>query len=177
MSAGIQLKVDIDDQELRTALRKVAHRVTGLRPAFESIGQTLLTATRRRFETQSGPDGRAWKALAPSTIAARQRRNRRGSKRKAAMAALSGDNGLRILFVTGRLLGSLTYKATERAVAVGTNAKFPGGNYSRAAIHQLGGEPGMAPGPAAIPARPFLGVNSADQRVIARLLMRHMEAV
>jgi len=49
----------------------------------------------------------------------------------------------------GLLIGSLQHEMHEGYATVGSNVVY-------AAIHEYGGLPGMAPGPAAIPPRPYL---------------------
>jgi phage virion morphogenesis protein len=161
-NAGIQLKIDVNSAEVRNALRQLANRLVNRKPAFDAIGQSLVTSTHRRFETERGPDGSPWAALSPTYVARPKKQGGRGGQ----------DHP--ILVRTARLLPSITFKADNDAVAVGTNAKFPGGEYSRAAIHQLGGKAGRG-GAATIPARPFLGIDAGDEREIGRLLMKHLE--
>ncbi len=162
--AGIQLRIDVNSDRVRAALRQLANQVANRKAAFDSIGQSLVTSAHHRFEHERGPDGAPWAALTRRYV---QRPKKRGGR---------GGLDHPILVRRAQLLPSITFKASNDGVAVGTNAKFPGGGYSRAAIHQLGGKPGMAPGPAAIPARPFLGIDEGDEREIGRLLMKHLEA-
>ncbi len=162
-NAGIQLKIDVNSAEVRSALAQLANRLANRKAALDSIGQSLVTSTHHRFETERGPDGSPWASLSQRYVARPKKRGGRGGLEHP------------ILVRTARLLPSIVFKATNDELAVGTNAKFPGGEYSRAAIHQLGGKPGMAPGPAAIPARPFLGIDANDEREIGRLLMKHLE--
>lgn len=163
MGAGLQLKIDVNDREVRVALQRLANKVFGLRPALDSIGNHLLTSTRERMTAEHDPQGNPWKPLTSRYV---NRPKKQGGR---------GGDSHPILFRTGRHIRSrLTYKATDRAVAIGSNAKFPGGDASALAIHQLGGKPGMAPGPAAIPARPFLGVDHADEREILRIVRVHL---
>ncbi len=170
MPGGIQLKVKIDDSRLRQFLLRELAKTHDLKPLLSAIGATLVTAAKRRIgETHKDPEGRPWQALAPATIKAREERPAARSKRGIAAMALSGKTGAEPLFDTGMLLASLTYKATETGVAIGSNRKFKGGESSALAIHQLGGKAGRGHS-VTIPARPFLGIGKDERSAIDSLV-------
>ena len=148
--AGVSIRVEIKDQELRAALQRVGG--FGL-PATREMGRTLVNGTKRRFGEQRGPDGRAWAALNPAYQAIKR--------------------GAGILRATGALFGSVTFKASPSEVRVGVG-KYP---YSR--IHQFGGtiKPKSAQflrfklaggfvraRSVTIPARPYLGIDREDEQ-------------
>lgn len=80
--------------------------------------------------------------------------------------------GQSLLQGEGDLLDSITFDVQGDRVEIGSNLVY-------ARIHQEGGVAGMAPGPAAIPARPYLGLSSdnlAELQVVAgRWLDQHLE--
>lgn len=177
--AALVLEVAVDARETMQRLGRAVLRAGYLRPYFEVLGKSFVTSTHRRFETHRGPDGAPWKALAPATIAKRQEKLATRSKRgiaSSAMAALSGKTGNEPLFVSGRLMGSVNYKADSAALALGSNAKFPGGEKSAAAIHQLGGHAGRGD-KVEIPARPFFGIDAGDVREMGRLADLYFGAI
>lgn len=165
--AGLRIEVTADTGAVESALRRLRRRVRNMHPILDEIGQTLETSTLRRFETGTGPDGRRW------PVSGRARRQ-----------------GGQTLVDTGRLAASITHRADNDEVVVGTNVVY-------AAIHQFGGKtpprtirprnrralfwPGAAhpvskvdhPG-STIPARPFLGVSSGDEDAIFRIIRRHL---
>lgn len=103
---------------------------------MEAIGAEVESQTRRRIEEEkTAPDGTPWEPWSGGYAATRH-------------------GGHSLLMGEGHLDDSIQYVADARSVQVGSNLVY-------AAIHQFGGEPGMAPGPAGIPARPWLGL-SAD---------------
>jgi phage virion morphogenesis protein len=147
---------------------------------MRDIAGYLLFSTQRRFETETGPDGKKWPPLKPRTAAARAGRKVRGTDH--------------ILRDTTRLYQSLISASDATSAQVGTNVEY-------AAIHQFGGAIAMparagrvtfkkirgkrgvrfvrtgtkdatvqdvAIGAHAInmPARPFLGINADDQAEI-----------
>lgn len=154
--AGVSLSMTVDDEEVRRAIQGLATRSLNLREAFDDVGASLLTSTQQRFEDEEDPAGEPWAELAEST------QNKLVTKRKRR-----GKE--HILRERGHLYGSLTYLAKPTEVAIGSNRKY-------AAIHQLGGTEDMAPGPAAIPARPFLGISGEDEREIMAIFMDHLQA-
>lgn len=158
--AGVAIRIDFDDEDVRRALAGLKDAAADLEPAMDEIGGYLTAATQRRFERGAGPDGKAW----PPSIRARA-------------------TGGRTLLDSGRLANSITWRAGRNSVEVGTNVIY-------AAIHQLGGtiraktEKGLTfriPGvgfrrkaSVTIPARPFLGVDRGDRREIADILRDHL---
>ena len=135
---------------------------------MDEIGSSMVASTIHRFETETGPDGTPWR---PSARALRE--------------------GGQTLSDSGRLRASITHRVGVGgdSVAVGTNVVYAG-------IHQFGGRtpartirarqkqalwwPGAAhpvkavrhPG-SDMPARPFLGLSSGDERAIVAILERH----
>ncbi len=166
--AGVRIDVKWDDREVKAALRALSARLGNMRPVLDEIGARLTSSVIRRFETERGPDGAAWK--------------------KSGRARREGGQ---TLTDTGRLRASITHRASRDEVVVGTNALY-------AAIHQFGGKtpartirpkhkkalfwPGAAhpvkqvnhPG-SVMPARPFLGVDEGDREMILRVIHRALE--
>ena len=101
-----------------------------------SIGGLVESQTRRRFDERRAPDGTPW---APWSESYRE-------TRKA---------GQSLLVATGAFRDSVAWNLTGDELSVGSNLVH-------AAIHQEGGTSDMAPGPAAIPARPWLGLSDDD---------------
>jgi phage virion morphogenesis protein len=93
--------------------------------------------TRRRItDEKTAPDGTPWPAWSDAYAATRH----------GGQSLLQGE---------GDLLDSLTSDADAGMATWGSNLVY-------AAIHQAGGAPGMPPGPAAIPARPYLGLSAEN---------------
>lgn len=104
------------------------------------LGEYLLASTQERFKTQAAPDGGAWDALAPRTV-----------KRKKY-------NPSKVLTARGFLRRGIRYQVLDKStVQVGTDSVY-------AATHQYGRDE------AHIPARPFLGLSSADRREITAII-------
>jgi phage virion morphogenesis protein len=166
---GIQLRVEpFGFPEVQAAMRRLVLTGRGLKQPLTAAGRYLLRRTHENFAGQHGPDGAPWPELSPVTIALRHRK--KAKKTRAARAGVGLPGGDKALFVTGRLEASIQFNASDTELAVGTNRKFPGGDKSAAAIHQLGGKAGRGDS-VTIPARPFLGVTDGDARAIGDLFV------
>ena len=162
--ADAGIRIELDDAQLRTALARLARFVRNPEPAFDEIGARLELTTLRRFRTETGPDGERWKP--------------------------SGKRGGQTLTASGRL-GSIRRFVSRDEAGVGTDVAY-------GPIHQFGGTipprvirprskkalawPGARhpvkevrhPG-STMPARPFLGVSSGDERAILDIISDHVE--
>ncbi|MFD1330255.1 phage virion morphogenesis protein [Mycoplana ramosa] len=105
--------------ELSPAINAIAAAATHPGDLMASFAAAMLTATQRRFERETDPDGRPWPPLAKRTTMKKVRGKRRGSDH--------------ILRETTRLYRSLTTRSDNRSAEIGTNLTYAG-------IHQFGGE-------------------------------------
>ncbi|TBW58553.1 phage virion morphogenesis protein [Marinobacter halodurans] len=150
---SVSLRTDFSDVDrLQTRIGRLAN--PDRRALGEQLGSLVESQTRRRIsEDQESPDGVPW---APWTAAYAKRRH-------GGHSLLQGE---------GNLMDSIGFDVQDDHVEVGSNLIY-------ARIHQEGGEPDMAPGPAGIPARPYLGFsqdNLAEIEAVAdRWLDRHLE--
>lgn len=116
-------------------------RVTGAKKkAARLIGEMLVSSTQQRFEDGKGPDGRAWKPSARATA-----------------------EGGQTLVDTGRLRSSIGYQASDKAVAVGTDAVY-------GAVQHFGGETGRGH-KVKLPAREYLGISKEDKAGATEILL------
>ena len=111
--------IQVEDAQVTTALLALRSRCANLQPVMARIGQQLVTLADLSFRAEKDPWGTAWQRLSQSTL--RQRRQGKGT------------GGHKILRDTGRLAGSISYRASAEQVVVGTNVVY-------AAIHQFGGD-------------------------------------
>lgn len=148
--AGI--KVTIDDGQVQALFKRLQAAASDVKPALRQIGEFELRATRDRARKEESPDGVRWVQLSPR-YAARKAKKRGGAP---------------ILKYDFHMLGDqLTYQVGGNYVEIGTGAKY-------GALPQFGGKPDMAPGPAAVPARPFLGFSKDDASEISQILTDHL---
>ncbi|MDP2548485.1 phage virion morphogenesis protein [Oceanobacter sp. 4_MG-2023] len=112
---------------------------------LEGVGGLVEGQAKNRIRNEkTAPDGTPWQAWSDNYRATRH-----------------GGNSL--LMGEGHLDDSIQYIVDGDEVAVGSNLIY-------AAIHQLGGTPDMAPGPAAISARAYLGLSVENEHDIDGLI-------
>jgi phage virion morphogenesis protein len=143
---GVSVEITGLEPALR-ALSEASERLENPYPMFAAIGAAGVSATQRRFETESGPGGSPW----PMSIRAMMQ-------------------GGRTMTDSGRLAASIFWDADARSARWGTNVIY-------AAIHQLGGVirakdakvlffriggQAVQVQSVTIPARPFLGIDQDD---------------
>jgi phage virion morphogenesis protein len=136
--AGAFLQLEITGLDAAMAwLNRIGDPRLG-REGLVVLGGLAESQTRRRIaQEKTAPDGEVW---APWSEA----------------YAKSRRPGHSLLQAEGSLLDSIAaYDVSDDEERVGSNLVY-------AAIHQAGGLPDMAPGPAAIPARPYLGLSDAN---------------
>jgi phage virion morphogenesis protein len=188
---GVRQALTIEDAEVNAALDRVAQAGGDTKALMAEIGAAMLYSVQRRFETETGPDGKAWPRHAPRT--ARQRAGRRSRGNAPLTPKLLRDST--------RLYQSIISEATAEMAAVGTNIIY-------AAIHQTGGMITQYPQSRKvrfrkvggrlrfarkahkrafekpvtygtriifIPARPYLGFSEADRAEILRLTEEHFK--
>lgn len=158
---GIAIKVNVLDAQARRAIERVISLSQDVTPLMRTIGESMVTSTKRRFETGTGPDGKAWK---PSY---RARTSKKGPGKT--------------LVKSGRLLRSITFHASKDSVVIGPNVVY-------ARIHQLGGKikpknkkglsfrigkETVTVGSVTMPARPYLGINDQDRSIIKRRVVNY----
>jgi phage virion morphogenesis protein len=158
--SGATLTADFDARDASRALGAIAR--AGRQPGMllKPIGAALVRGVRDRMVSQVDPEGNPWEPLQPWYQA--MKRNSR------------------ILTESGRLAGSIVAEVGGGTVAVGSKLPY-------AAVHQFsatitaknGGmlifrtANGAAWGAARevfVPARPYLGISSADERAIGEVV-------
>lgn len=134
----MQIDHKFDDKKIVQAfqrLEKLGHDTT---PITRAIAAVLASESEDAFATESDPTtGKKW---APLTDAYKAR------------LAKKGKTGGMLQRSQGGLAMSLSTEYDAVSAAIGTN-KISG------PLHQWGGLPHMAPGPAAVPAREYMGVS------------------
>ncbi|WP_328184630.1 phage virion morphogenesis protein [Marinobacter sp. OP 3.4] len=125
------------------------------RELLEQLAGVVESQVRRRIsEEKESPDGERWQAWTSDYAATRH----------GGQSLLEGDGGL---------IDSVTSEIDGDQALTGSNLVY-------FAIHNFGGTPDMAPGPAGIPARQSLGFNQDNldeiEAVADRWLDNHLEA-
>ncbi len=155
-------------------LEKVAKSVAQLqsvptRPAvWRAVGLILYRESMRCFKEQRAPDGTPWAPLSPMTIWKRAYKRlgsyRNTLKRKKLLHTSKYKKfttSMKILQDTGRLRGSISFRAEGAAAVIGSGLRY-------ARVHQLGGK--TEDGKYNIPARPFLGLSSSGRQDVVKII-------
>jgi phage gpG-like protein len=176
------IEVKIDSKVVIDALDRLAKAAANPRPALLAIGESLVVSTKKRFESSTAPDGTRWTPNSPVTYSLmvngfgkhRQgfsksnfgksgRVNAKGGARLAGKKPLIGQ--------TGSLSGNITYEADGNGLRVGSTMEY-------AAMQQFGGKKSQFPNLLGdIPARPFLGVSDADEKMILGTVSEYLSNV
>ncbi|WP_334467908.1 phage virion morphogenesis protein [Arsenophonus sp. PmNCSU2021_1] len=148
-----ELTAVIDRQRLQTLFAELQRVGEDGKAITRIVAASLLSATEQAFERERAPDtGAAW---APLSDPYRRWRERHGY------------SPIKVLTREGDMARSVSIDWGDSWARIGANAP-------QAAIHQWGGKPGMRPGPAAIPARPFMGLDPTGERDILDALAQRL---
>lgn len=180
MSGAFTPYVSIDDRDLMRKLGQLEKKASGLRPVLKNIGEYKVEATQGLFDKQQDPQGVAWAALSD-----RYKKKKKGPK---------------ILTETRRLRDSIIYSVRNGGLRIGTPVVYAAPHQFGIdkvvviSTHQRKGKaniprsmnfPSWAQVRAKsigahtrnlkIPARPYLGWNSDDQKEIQGIVADFME--
>ena len=114
---GIRYQVDLRALDAPRRLADLMRRLDNPKGFYKNVGLRLKKSATDNFGAESDSEGVPWKKLMPSTIRGRI------SKKQTPLA---------ILRISGGLVESINYRASEEDVRIGSGA-------DHAAIHQLGG--------------------------------------
>lgn len=142
-----KVELTINDKQVLDMLTNIASRFNDLSDPMASIAAVMESRTEESFETQAAPNGSPWPELSENYL------NKNPKRRGGKMLQVSA----------GGLAASIESDFGMDWASIGSNKPY-------AAIHNWGGLPEMQPGPAAIPAREYLGVNSDDEQMILTIL-------
>lgn len=113
--AGVILETTVVGSEAaRRGFAQIARVMTNTTPLMGAIGTGLVSIRHDRFQRGSGPGGEAWAPLNPAYAAIKR-----------------GPGILRESGMRGGLMGSITRRASNDSVEVGTNKIY-------GAVHQFG---------------------------------------
>lgn len=145
----IKIQIEIDDRAVTQMLQRLIDAGQNPRPALLEVGEDLVESTKRRFETQTAPDGSRWERNSPVTI-----------KRKGRDQPLTGR---------GTLMDQINYQIT------GNDTLDVGSPTIYAAMQQFGGTKSEFPNLwGDIPARPFVGVSTEDEQSILDTFINYL---
>lgn len=132
--------------EVQAVLQRLRNFGTNVRPLLAEAGNIIANATEQAFEDE----GPGWRPLAVRTYHMSYRGKTHTQRGKVTRGFERYLANRAILQKSGRLRNSITVRATNTEVTVGTNLPY-------AAIHQFGGKAGRGR-KVKIAARPYLPI-------------------
>lgn len=168
------IDVKIDADRLQQALLNLSNAAKNPRPVLKAIGEKMVSSTKRRFETSTGPDGQPWKANSPVTIG-RFVHSKKGTKTKdGKFLTKLGEkrwDHKKPLVAGGTLMQQIESRLlSDNEVVIGSSMEY-------AAMQQNGGKKSDFPQLwGDVPARPFLGVSSDDEEQSLDMLRAFFES-
>lgn len=155
----------LDDREVQTTLRKLLARSRNPDPAMAGISMRMLGAVEDNFRAEGRPK---WKALKPSTLAAR---------------AAAGKSG-KMLQRTSHLARSITPFHSRVMAGVGTNVPYAAAMNDGSKPHEIkaknkkalhfGGRFAKKVKHPGTPPRPFMILTERDRSDILAIMAAHI---
>lgn len=134
----MQIDYKFSDDAIQASIQRLQELGTDMAPITRGIAAVLASEADDAFQKEADPTtGEKWQQLTPNY---------------AAQLAARGLTGKMLNRSMGGLAMSLTTDFDAVSATIGSNKVY-------AAIHQFGGTPDMPNAPAAIPARPYMGLS------------------
>jgi phage virion morphogenesis protein len=171
----MQIKIAIQDADVKALLQRLKDKVGNLKPAMDEIGQRYERSVLENFANESSPDGTPWKPLKAQSIAGQYKKSKKKLKGGIRIAYQRYLDGKKILVNKGTLRDRVKYQATRNSMTIGST-----GAIKYAAVHQFGSR---ADSKNKIPARPWLAINVGseqmdlapkDKAMVLEVLERHL---
>lgn len=141
------ITVEINDARITAALAKAAAMLTDMSGLMADVAVRMVDQTDKRFAEGKAPDGVPWAARRPATIAAYDRRAKKGGQ--AAWGS--------VLHYSEQLSNNINSDFGPDFAQVGSPEPY-------AAMMQFGGTKAAFPNLwGNIPARPFFGLSEQDE--------------
>jgi len=148
------ITITVQDEAISAALTRLMAAVSDMRPAMNDIGQALVISSKARIDQGVTPEGAAFAALSPTTLAAYA--NAKPPKVSRGPLKQSGMMQSQIFHSYGSDHAEVSSNAIQAAVMQFGAARGQFGTTSRGGSIPWGN----------IPARPFLGVSDEDRVMI-----------
>ncbi|WP_374569684.1 phage virion morphogenesis protein [Phenylobacterium sp.] len=161
---GVAIVISYEDISAGPAIDALLAATSDLRPLMEDIGAELESSTLDRFETNIAPDGTPWQRSLHSMVTGQPTLVDRGYLRDSVHYVLDGSDAVEV----GAGGIAAAYAGMHQTGGVIT-AKGPGG----LAFHLATGE-FVNVQSVEIPARPYVGLSSADDQAILDIAFEHL---
>ena len=153
----MKIESQVNVKPIQDAFQRLANLGTDPTVITRAAVAVLASESEDAFAAQADPStGRPWQ---PLTDRYREKLDK------------SGRNGPMLQRSQGGLALSLSTSYSATRAVIGSNKIY-------AAIHQYGGQASMPPGPAAVPARPYMGLSPQGVSDIVTIInQKHAEAL
>jgi len=165
---GINIKVKIEDREIKKLLSGLHLKAKNLRPAYKAIGEYMIIEREKLFKEERDPDGNKWEPLKIRTLYGSYRGRKYTKKRKLNKKFQNFLAKRKILTRDGHLRRTV-YKVGRGMVIIAPDKI----SEDYAALHQFGGKAGRG-SKATIPARPHLGINDENRKEFIEIIKEHL---
>lgn len=147
-----KITIEHNSKAVVDVLQQLLDDLGDMTEPMQRIAAVLEDTTEQAFADEASPStGEPWPSLSDAYLKANPKR--KGGKMLQATA--------------GGLAPSIVSEYGDNWAQIGSNKIY-------AAIHQFGGEDDMAPGPAAIPAREYLGISKETEADILDILEEYL---
>ncbi|MBV1917606.1 MAG: phage virion morphogenesis protein [Sphingomonadaceae bacterium] len=156
-------KLIFNAEASKRALRRAADLLDDMTPVYQDIGEYMVEATRKRFQTGTAPDGTAW---APKSQATLDRYRRLGY----------GSLNRPLIGPSRSLSKQILRLVDKNSVTIGSNLIYSRVMQEGAAKGAFGSDSRGRPIPwGRIPARTWLGLSDADELAIVDIAEEYIE--
>ena len=157
------IRIEFNAAPVLAALARARAGLADLTRLNISIGEAVVRSTKRRFQEGVAPDGTRWRAKSPATLAAYLRRGH-------------GSRPRPLIGVSEQLSREVLSFPTRDQVEIGSARPYSAVMQEGAAKGAFGSTRTGRPIPwGDIPARPWLGLSSDDERMIVLLADEFLE--
>jgi phage virion morphogenesis protein len=178
---GARIALTVEDSGLHALFARLTAAGADLGPVMAEIAGDVEETTRRRFDTGSGPGGVAWppsaraKKTGGKTLVDSGQLEESITSRSSAMEAEVGTNKeYAALHQFGGAIDRPARTVVTYRKVTGAMNRFKDWRFVKKSRANFAEEHAVAGHKAVYPARPFLGIDGADEARIARLIERHL---
>jgi phage gpG-like protein len=181
--AGFNIKFlaqQFGEKEISSAIAKLRLRLDNIRPVLDQIGQIYLENTKRRFDSQTDPQGKVWKWNTKTTQFYKSRGLPQIGSYQPRPPASRGTNFRGVW--TGKLYSALKYRMAGNTVIIGVK----GSEVPYATTFHFGAKRGSLGTKTIgswtiespwgdIPPRPFIGTNKKTNEAVLKVLRNYLD--
>ena len=161
---SIAIRIDLSgNPEILAVLDQLLLQGATKKGLFDEMGNALVAQTQLRFRDQVGPDGVAWPRSARAATQGGRTLSDKGILRQSVNThVIAGDNisvGSNLVYAAAQQFGATIYPRHAKRLSF-----------------KVGGKRVFAK-KVTLPARPFIGINAADEADISDTVIGYLDAL